>query len=215
METETLRLVIKKLRGKYSDKLKTELTHKNTTELFVATLLSPQCTDVQVNKTTKKLFKRFKTIEDYDSADVKTLQYYLRGVNFYKTKAKNLKKAAHRIVEFYNGEIPHNLNDLMTLQGVGRKVGNVILSEGYNVSEGIAIDTHCITVAKRLKIEPTGKPEKIENKLMNQLDKRDWHDASNLFIALGRDTCKTRKKECKRCVLRKICPSSNAKTCAN
>lgn len=209
MDKDKLLLVIKKLKVRYSDKLKTELVHRNVTELFVATLLSPQCTDAQVNKTTKKLFQKFKTIQDYDNANLKTLQRYLKGINYYKTKAKNLKKAAHRIVDLYDGKIPKNLKDLMTLHGVGRKVANVILSEWYGISEGIAIDTHCITVSKRLRIEHTGKPDKIEKKLMSQLDRKDWHDVSNLFIALGRDTCKARSKECYRCVLKQVCPSSN------
>ncbi len=209
METKTLKLVIKILRRKYRSELRTQLIHKNTTELFVAALLSPQCSDLQVNKTTKELFKQFKTISDYDKTNLKTLQGHLKGLNYYKTKAKNLKKAARRIVARYGGKIPQRLDDLMTLQGVGRKVGNVILSEGYNIYEGIAIDTHCITVATRLKIERTGKPEKIESRLMHQLDRKYWRDVSNLFIALGRDTCRSRKKECERCVLNKICPSSD------
>lgn len=209
METKTLKLVIKILKRKYRSELRTQLIHKNTTELFVAALLSPQCSDLQVNKTTKELFKQFKTISDYDKTNLKTLQGHLKGLNYYKTKAKNLKKAARRIVTCYGGKIPQRLDDLMTLQGVGRKVGNVILSEGYNIYEGIAIDTHCITVATRLKIERTGKPEKIESRLMHQLDRKYWRDVSNLFIALGRDTCRSRKKECERCVLNKICPSSD------
>ncbi len=209
MERKKLKLVIRKLRDKYGRDLTTELEHKNITELFVAALLSPQCSDPQVNKTTAVLFKKFRTIKDYDKVNLRTLQRYLKGLNYYKTKAKNLKKAARRIVGVYDGQIPRNMTDLLTLHGVGRKVANVILAEGHKINEGIAIDTHCITVSKRLKIEKTGKPEKIERKLMEELDQKDWHDASNLFIALGRDTCKARNKECYRCVLNRICPSSD------
>ncbi len=209
MNKKELGAVLGKLRTRYGSDLTTALEHKNITELFVAALLSPQCSDPQVNRTTRILFKKLRTIKDYDKVGIRTLQSYLKGLNYYKTKARNLKKAARRIMEVYHGKIPRNMNDLMTLHGVGRKVANVILAEGYNINEGIAIDTHCITVAKRLGIDDSGKPERIERELMDMLDQVDWHDASNLFIELGRDTCKARNKECYRCVLNKVCPSSD------
>ena len=210
MNGKDLKKVISLLQSRYGENLYTQLAHKNMTELFAAVLLSPQCSDPQVNKTTKTLFNKYKTFSDYANADINALQRDIRGLNYYKTKAKYLKMAAEKIMEEYNGRIPRNLEGLMSLQGVGRKVGNVILNEGFGINEGIAIDTHCTRVSGRLHI-PGGKrrnPKKIEQWLMKNADKKDWGEISNLFIALGRDACKPRK-ECYRCVLKNVCPSSD------
>ncbi len=211
MDRNSLQEVISLLQRRYGRNIHTQLAHKNITELFVAVLLSPQCSDPQVNKTTKKLFGKYKTISDYANARLDELKRDLGGINYYKTKAKHLKMAAEKIIREYNGKIPDTLESLMSLQGVGRKVGNVILNEGFGINEGIAIDTHCIRVSGRLHI-PGGKrkdPRKIEQWLMKNANREDWGKISNLFIALGRDACKPRK-ECRRCVLRNVCPSSDA-----
>ncbi|MEM0087037.1 MAG: endonuclease III [Candidatus Micrarchaeaceae archaeon] len=202
--------VMVKLAGKYGVQ-HTALRHANLLELFVATLLSPQCTDKQVNKVTKGLFEDFPTIEAYANASLSVLEKRLSGLNYYRTKARNLRNAARIMIRDFGGKVPKTMRELMTLPGVGRKVANVILNEGYGITEGIAIDTHCITVANRLKLTRSHDPKIIEKDLMRRIPKRYWHVTSNLFIALGRDTCKARKKECYRCVLRNICKSSNAK----
>jgi len=203
--------VIKILLKKYRSSTKTFLRSQNVTELLVAAMLSPQCTDRQVNKATKALFKRFRSIDDYANANIKTIESYLRSLNYYKTKARNLRRAAQIIVKDYGGIVPGSMKDLMNLPGIGRKVANVIMNEGFGRAEGIAIDTHCITVSNRLGLARSRDPTVIERSLMAILPKRYWGVASNLLIALGRDTCKARKKECYRCVLRDICPSSNAR----
>lgn len=199
--------VMRKLISRYGNK--TELEHENTTELFVATFLSPQCTDKQVNSATVELFKRFRSFGDYADADQKTLGRYLRSINFYKTKAKNLRRASAMIVNRFHGKLPGSLKELMELPGVGRKVANIILTNGLGIVEGIAIDTHAITVANRLRLTRSREPGRIESDLMRRIPRRRWGAVSNLFVALGKDTCKARKKECYRCVLRNLCPSSN------
>lgn len=210
MENEKfVNTVIKKLSKRYGKNLHTELLHSNTTDLFVAVLLSPQCTDKQVNFVTRALFKRFRTFGDYSNADLRTLRKYLSGLNYYKTKAKHLKKASKIIVEKFHGKVPLTINELMELPGVGRKVANVVLNEGFDINEGIAIDTHCITVAQRLHLSRHKTGDKIERDIMGLVPQKDWGKVSNLFIALGRDTCKARAKECERCTLSKICPSSS------
>jgi len=204
-------LVFNKLSRRYGRELQTQLKHSNLTTLFVAALLSPQCTDRQVNKTTEELFKKFKTFEDYSKADLGTLKRYLKGINYYKTKARNLKAASVLVVKKFHGKVPNNMKDLMELQGVGRKVANVILNEGYGINEGIAVDTHVSVTARRLGLAKSKDPYKIEQDIMRAFEKNRWGRVSNLLIALGRDTCKARNKECFRCVLRHMCLSSDAK----
>ncbi len=206
---EFAEVVLNKLSERYGQELHTELQYGNLTELFVAVFLSPQCTDKQINRVTPGLFADYKTFEDYADADLKDLKNHLSGLNFYKTKARNLKKSAGLIVRLYNGEVPMRLEKLMVLPGVGRKVANVVLNEGFGIDEGIAVDTHCITVARRLRLSGQKNAERIERDLMRIIPKKRWHIVSNLFIALGRDTCKARKKECGRCILSEMCPSSD------
>ncbi len=200
--------VIRRLEKRYGMKLHTELAHRNLTELFVAVFLSPQCTDRQVNKTTPALFRKFRSFDRYADADIGILMGRLNGLNYYKTKARNLKEASRMIVDRYGGKVPRTLRELMELPGVGRKVANVVLNEGFGINEGIAVDTHCMTVARRLRLSRHKTAEKIELDLLRKIPKDKWHSASNLLIALGKDTCRARAKECGRCVLRSICPSS-------
>jgi endonuclease-3 len=204
-------LVLKRLSKRYGYSIHTGLGHRNMVDLFVAVLLSPQSTDAQTNRTTARLFKKFRTFEDYANADPRTLRRYLRGMNYYKTKAKHLRESAKIIIERFRGRVPRRLSELMELPGVGRKVANVVLNEGYGINEGIAIDTHAGRVARRMGFAKSRNPYEIEKSLMRIYPQRDWGRVSNAFIALGRDTCKARKKECFRCVLNDICPSSDVK----
>jgi endonuclease-3 len=209
MNAKTLNIIFDDLQYKYGKNINTMLKYNNLTELFVAVFLSPQCTDTQVNKITLKLFKKYKNFEDYAFSNIQDLQESIKEINYYKTKAKNLKKSAEIIINKFNGEIPKNIHDLISLPGVGRKVANVILAEGFNINEGIAIDTHCITVSKRLKLVRKNNAVNIEKYLMRNLDRTKWNQISNLLIKLGKDTCKARNKECFRCILKDICPSSD------
>lgn len=205
------REVLSILVRRYGRDLTTNLNHRNMTHLFVAALLSPQCTDEQVNKTTKVLFKRFRTFRDYADADPAVLRRYLKGVNYYKTKARHLRQSSRQMLELFGGRVPRTLTELMQFQGVGRKVANVILNEGYGINEGIAVDTHVTVVAKRLGLTRSRDPYKIEQDLMRRYPESEWGSVSNHLIELGRDTCTAREKKCSLCSLRKICPSSNAK----
>lgn len=204
-------IILKRLSRHYGYNPRTQLAHINMCELFVAVFLSPQSTDVQVNKATKRLFKKYRNFEDYVHSDPRTLQRYLSSVNFYKTKARNLRKSARMILERFGGEVPRSLDEIMELPGVGRKVGNVILNEGYNIDEGIAVDTHAGRVARRLGLSGHKDANKVEQDLLRKIPKKEWGRASNLLIELGRDACKARNKECFRCVLNDVCPSSDVK----
>ena len=203
--------VLERLSKRYGCRLHTQLRHADITELFVAALLSPQCTDRQVNEATSALFKRFRTFGDYAKAEPSSLRRYLKGVNFYRTKAKHLRSASKEIVEGFGGRVPRTLAELMELDGVGRKVANVILSEGYGINEGIAVDTHVAVTSRRLGLTGNKDPAKIEADLMRGIPKKYWGDVNGLLIELGRDACTARRKHCERCVLNDICPSSSVR----
>ncbi len=203
--------VLMRLSRRYGYSPRTKLAHVSMCELFVAVFLSPQSTDAQINRATAQLFRKFRSFEDYANSDQGTLQRYLSSVNFYKTKARNLRRSAKMILERFHGEVPRSLNELMELPGVGRKVGNVILNEGYNIDEGIAVDTHAGRVARRLGLSRHTDANKVEQDLLVKIPRKAWGRASNLLIELGRDACTARNKECFRCVLNDICPSSDVK----
>lgn len=160
---------------------------------------------------TPRLFKRFRSFKAYANADLRTLQSYLKNVNFYRTKARSIKKASSIIINRFGGKVPRHLSELMELPGVGRKVGNVILNEGYNIDEGIAVDTHAGRVSRRLGLSRHKDANKVEQDLLKIIPKDEWGRASNLLIELGRDACGARKKECFRCALKDICPSSDVR----
>ena len=210
-DKEYMNIVISRLKRKYSKQMKTVLDHSNAWEMLVATILSAQAQDRQVNKVTGPLFKKYKNIEDFAKLKPRQLYPYINSIGLYRGKAKNIIKTAKVLKEDYDFKIPNTIDELTTLSGVGRKTANVLLSNAFGINEGIAIDTHCITVANRLGLARTKDPKKIEKRLMKLVDNKDWGNLTHLFISLGRDTCTARVKYCERCVLKDICPSSDAK----
>lgn len=211
-KSKYINLILRRLSKRYGYDPHTQLVHQDIVNLFVAVLLSPQSTDAQVNRATPRLFRKFKTFKDYADVDTRALQGYLSGINFYKTKARNLKASSRIIIDRFHGEVPKTIAELTELPGVGRKVANVVLNEGYGIDEGIAVDTHCGRVAVRLGLSRhKGNPVKIEQDLLKKIPRGEWGRVSNLLIELGRDTCKARSMECFRCALKEICPSSNSK----
>lgn len=202
---------IKRLKVKYKNEMKTSLRYSNRWELLVATMLSAQSQDKQVNKVTGPLFDKYDDTKDYIKLKPSDLYPYIKSLGLYKNKAKNIINSAKLLATEFGYVIPNNIKQLTTLPGVGRKTANVVLSSGFGINEGIAIDTHCITVSSRLGIVNTRDPKKIEKKLVELLPSNEWANLTHLFIALGRDACTARVKYCYRCVLNDICPSSNVK----
>ncbi|MDE1856331.1 MAG: endonuclease III, partial [Candidatus Micrarchaeota archaeon] len=170
-QTEFSTVVVKRLMKKYGDYSDELLHFENPTQMLIAAILSPQCTDKQVNATTEHLFKRFKAIGDYADVNLRALRSELNGINYYKTKARHVREAAKIVVERFNGKVPKTMGELMELPGVGRKVANVILTNGFGMNEGIAVDTHVITVASRLKLTRTRNPDRIEQDLLRKVPK--------------------------------------------
>jgi endonuclease-3 len=186
----------------------TELTHSDIRELLIAVCLSAQTTDKKVNQVTPALFKRYPDWESLASADLEEVTSLIRQVNFHKGKADRLIKAARFILDNFKGEIPKNMDDLVKIPGVARKSANVILNEGFNMAEGIVVDTHVSRVSNRLSLTTNTDPKKIEKDLMDILPKNYWRNFSGNVVLLGRYVCKARKPECDKCVLNDICPSA-------
>ncbi len=177
---------------------------------MVATILSAQCTDERVNKTTPALFKKYQSIQAFADADIEDLERLIYATGFYKNKAKSIKKSAQQLIELYDGDMPKELSLLVKLAGVGRKTGSVVLGAGFGMAEGIVVDTHVGRINRHLKLTDQKDPVKIEKELINIIPFDDWIIYSHLMIDHGRAVCKARNQECKKCFLTEFCPSQKA-----
>lgn len=199
--------VIELLEKEYPN-AKTALNYTNPLELLVATMLSAQTTDERVNIVTKTLFKKYKTPEDYATADLKELEQDVRSTGFFHNKACNLKKSCQMLVEKYNSQVPKTMNQLIELPGVARKTGNIVLFNAYGTIAGIAVDTHVRRLSQRLGLTDQNDPAKIEQDLMKIVPKEKWMLLTDLLIFHGRKVCTAKKPKCEICLLNTICPSA-------
>ena len=186
---------------------KTALKFENPFQLLIATILSAQTTDERVNKVTSTLFKKFKKPEDFVNANLDEIMEEIKSINFYRNKAKNIKKLSEILVKEFNGKVPDKMEDLVKLPGVARKTANVVLSQAYGKAEGIVVDTHVRRVSNRLGLTKNTDAEKIEKDLMKIIPEEKWIDFPFRLILFGRNICKAKKPDCKNCPLYKICPS--------
>jgi endonuclease-3 len=184
------------------------LTHSTPLELLIATILSAQCTDRQVNEVTKKLFKKYKSKHDYIAASQEELKKEIYSTGFYRNKAKNIKKMCEMLVNNFNGEVPDTMEELVTLPGVARKTANIVLSGAFGKLEGIAVDTHVKRLSFRLGLTDKIYQDKIEKDLMELVPRKDWANFSLLLIHHGRNICNARKPACGKCILNSLCPSA-------
>jgi endonuclease-3 len=199
--------IIELLEKEHSD-AKVALDYHNPLEILVATILSAQCTDKKVNEVTKTLFKKYKTAKDYANVDLKKLEAEIKPTGFYKQKARYIKKTARILFEKFNSQVPKTMDELMELPGVARKTANIVLSNAYNIIEGIAVDTHVRRLAQRLGLTVNDNPNKIEKDLMEIVPRDKWERITDLLIFHGRRICIARKPKCGLCILNKICPSA-------
>jgi endonuclease-3 len=183
----------------------TQLLYRNPFELLVATILSAQCTDSQVNRVTPELFKRMREPKDFVAASVAEIESIVRPTGFYRNKARNIKSCCQALVERHGGEVPRTLEELVALPGVGRKTANVVLGAAFN-TPGIVVDTHVARITQRLALTRNRDPQKIEFDLMRVIPKEEWSDFSLRLIFFGRETCTARKPKCPACPLRPLCP---------
>ncbi len=181
---------------------KTALSYSSPWELMVAVMLSARNTDKKVNEVTKNLFKKYKTIQDYKSADIKDLEKDLSKLGLFRQKAKFLKKSSEIIMDKYDGKIPKTMAQLISLPGVGRKTANIILGNIYGVVEGIAVDTHVTRLSKLFGLTKNSDPNKIEKDLMEILPQEEWLDFTNRMIDYGRKYCPAHCKH-NQCPLKK------------
>jgi endonuclease III len=199
--------VLVRLKAEYPD-ARTELVWSNPLELLVATILSAQTTDVQVNRVTESLFTKYRTAEDYADSSPDELEEDIRPTGFYRNKARSLRGMSAALVEKHGGEVPRTMSELVALPGVGRKTANVVLGNAFGTNEGIVVDTHVRRVSGRLGLTESSDPLKIEQELMRSVPEEDWTIFSHLLILHGRRTCKARKPDCPNCILNDICPSA-------
>jgi endonuclease-3 len=185
---------------------RTALTYRNPLQILVATILSAQCTDERVNQITPSLFEKYKSAEDFARADQGELEEEIRSTGFFRNKAKNIIGASSKIVEDFLGKVPDSMADLLTLPGVARKTANIVLSSGYQKSEGIAVDTHVKRLSGRLGLSGEKNPDKIEQDLMKIVPKEDWIDFNYMLVNHGRQVCQARKPRCLECPLSHLCP---------
>lgn len=182
------------------------LTHRNTFELLVAVILSAQCTDAAVNKVTPALFERYPDPITLAQASLIDIESCIRTLGLFRAKAKSLKRCAGQLVECHLGEVPSSMEELIKLAGVGRKTANVIRGHAFG-EPGIAVDTHCRRLARRLGLTRQLNPVKIENDLARLLPPVQWTNFSHRLIIHGRQVCFARKPACGRCSLSRLCPS--------
>ena len=174
-------------------------------QAVVAVILSAQCTDERVNKTTPALFEKCKTVEDFANIDINELEDFIHPCGFFKNKAKNIKLCANQILDKFNGQVPNNMENLMSLAGVGRKTANVVLLEVFGMAEGVAVDTHAKRISNLIGLSNEKEPEKIEQDLIKLFPKQYLKDINHLFVWHGRNTCIARNPKCDVCTINGYC----------
>jgi len=183
-----------------------ELDYKNAFQLLVATVLSAQCTDKRVNQTTPALFKKYPNPQKMAKADLKDIQNLVKSTGFFRAKAKNIKGLSNKIMEEFDGKVPSNLEDLITLPGVGRKTANVVLGHAFGIP-GITVDTHFGRLSRRFGWSKQNNPVKVEFEVGELIPEKEWTNLSQRMIWHGRRVCHSRKPACGACALAKLCPS--------
>jgi endonuclease III len=199
--------IVRILSETYPD-AKVALNFSNALEMLVATILSAQSTDVNVNKVTETLFEKYRTAEDYLRVPEDELKADIKTTGFFNQKATAIREACRRIVEVYDGKVPDTMEDLLTLRGVARKTANIVLGNAYGKVEGIAVDTHVKRLSNRLGFTTQSDPDKIEQDLMHLIPMERWFDFTYVLIDHGRALCIARRPLCEQCPVNYLCPAS-------
>ena len=205
-EASSARSIYRILTKEYPD-ARCELDFNSPLELLVATVLSAQCTDIRVNAVTPVLFKRFPTLETLAAAKLSEVEEIIYSTGFFRSKAKNIKELANKILNDFGGEVPNNLAQLVTLPGVGRKTANVVLGNAFGIP-GLTVDTHFGRLSRRFGWSTATDPVKVENDVAKLIPEKEWTLLSHKLIWHGRRICHSRKPECGICPLAKLCPSA-------
>src|SRR5262245_51311818 len=201
---ERTRHIIAGLRQAYPD-AHCELNYTNPLELLIATILSAQCTDKRVNVVTSDLFRRYRTAADYAAAPLPELEEAIRTTGFFRNKAKNIQACCRALVEKHAGVVPQTMEDLVHLNGVGRKTANVVLGNAFRINDGVVVDTHVARLSARLGLTGETDPIKVEQDLMSLVPKEQWTLFSHWLIWHGRRRCFARNPDCLNCEIRLLC----------
>lgn len=198
--------IFNRMEKEYGRDLTCYLNHDDGWQLLIATIMSAQCTDARVNEVTKTLFVKYPSVKAFAEAELTELENDIHSVGFYHNKAKNIIGCCQMLLSKYNGEVPSDIEELTKLPGIGRKTGNVIRGNIYNIPS-VVVDTHVLRISNKLGLVNTDEPVKAEFSLMKKVDKEYWLYINHWFMAFGRTICKAPKPKCGECFLRDICPS--------
>ncbi|MGA2242867.1 MAG: endonuclease III [Verrucomicrobiota bacterium] len=188
-----------------------ELNHTDPLQLLIATILSAQCTDKRVNIVAKELFKKYRSAADYANAPLAELERAIKTTGFFRNKAKNIQACCRKLVARYGGRVPHTMEELTQLDGVGRKTANVVLGNAFGINVGVVVDTHVARLSQRLGLTKQKTPEKIESELMSLVPQKHWTLFSHWLIWHGRRRCDARRPDCAHCEIKKLCPQTGVK----
>lgn len=202
-DRQKILICIEKLKTAYPD-AKCSLEYSSPLEILVAARLSAQCTDIRVNTVTPALFKRFPNAKAFASADIHEIEEYIRPCGLYKTKAKNISEMCKKIVNEFNSKVPDNMEDLLSLPGIGRKTANLILGDVYK-RPAIVVDTHFIRLTNRLGFHKSKDPYKIEQIMKNLVPDNDSSDFCHRIVLHGRSVCTSRSPKCSKCCIKEVC----------
>ncbi|MBS6914802.1 MAG: endonuclease III [Clostridium sp.] len=209
-KAERVKRILELLDQEYGTEYRCYLNHETPWQLLIAVIMSAQCTDARVNIVTETLFKKYDTLEKFAAADQRELEQDIHSIGFYHSKAKNIIACCQELVERFGGQVPEQMEDLLTLAGVGRKTANVIRGNIYN-EPSIVVDTHVKRISRKLGLAKEEDPEKIEYELMKVLPKDHWILWNIHIITLGRTICTARTPRCRDCFLREECPGKEEK----
>lgn len=209
-KAERVKRILELLDQEYGTEYRCYLNHETPWQLLIAVIMSAQCTDARVNIVTETLFKKYDTLEKFAAADQRELEQDIHSIGFYHSKAKNIIACCQALVERFGGQVPEQMEDLLTLAGVGRKTANVIRGNIYN-EPSIVVDTHVKRISRKLGLAKEEDPEKIEYELMKVLPKDRWILWNIHIITLGRTICTARTPRCRDCFLREECPGKEEK----
>jgi endonuclease-3 len=182
-----------------------ELNHENAFQLLIATILSAQCTDVRVNQVTETLFKKYPDAKAFAYATPSELEQEIRPTGFFRNKTKSVMGASKAIIEKFGGQVPRTMEEILTLPGVARKTGNVVLGTAYGIASGVVVDTHVLRLSNRLDLTRNEDPKKVEQDLMKIIPQEKWIQFSHQIIWHGRRICHARKPKCIECNMESLC----------
>ena len=202
---DRLQNILRLLHEEYPDDT-CALEYSQAHELLFATIMSAQTTDVNVNRVTATLLKKYKTVHDFADAELEVFQDEIRSTGFFRNKAKNVIGAANMIVQEYQGKVPPRMEDLLKMPGVARKTANVVLGTYFGLAEGVVVDTHVKRLAFRLGLTKQTDPVKVESDLMKAIPKEEWIFAAHALVLHGRAICDAKKPQCEACPLLPLCP---------